>query len=180
MRTGYIDSEPTGATLSGNGFMGRTTPFLEEVKPGKYEVTVTKEGFHEEKLSFSMGTPKDKFEKKIKLMTTQEYETKKLECDKQNLIFVEGECKVDWSPYMGEMEWGLANTKCRSIGMRLPTIDELKAAYNAGITKSWQKDGYHYWSSTPYDSERYYGLGVSDGSTYYYNRGNSSNVRCRR
>jgi hypothetical protein len=178
IRNVSINSEPTGATLSGNGFMGKTTPFLEEVKPGKYEVTVTKEGFHEEKLSFSMGTPKDQFEKKIKLMTTQEYETKKLECDKQNLIVVEGECKVDWSPDMGSLDWDSANAKCRSIGMRLPSFDELKAAYNAGITKSWP--GFGYWSSTPYDAERYYSLYVGDGGTDNYNRSDYAYVRCRR
>ena len=96
--------------------------------------------------------------------------------------FLEGECrkKPDWSPYMGDMNWDSASAKCRSIGMRLPTIDELKAAYNAGITKSWQKDGYHYWSSTPYDAESYYGLIVSDGFTYHNIRRNNINVRCRR
>jgi serine/threonine protein kinase len=185
IRNVSIDSEPTGATLLGTGFSGKTTPFLEEVKPGKYEVTVNKEGFHEEKLSFNLGTPKDRFEKKIKLMSNQEFadlERKKVECEKQGMDFLEGECrkKPDWSPYMGDMNWDSANAKCRSIGMRLPTIDELKAAYNAGITKSWQKDGYYYWSSTPYDAESYYRLNVRDGHTDLRNRDSYYNVRCRR
>lgn len=70
---------------------------MEEIKPGKYEVTITKEGFHEEKLSFSLGTPKDRYEKKIKLMTNQEFadlEKKKVECEKQVMTqFIDGECK---------------------------------------------------------------------------------------
>ena len=92
-----IDTEPAGAILTGIGTDGKPTPFLEEIKPGKYEVTITKEGFHEEKLSFSLGTPKDRYEKKIKLMTNQEFadlEKKKVECEKQVMTqFIDGECK---------------------------------------------------------------------------------------
>jgi serine/threonine protein kinase len=185
IRNVSIDSEPTGATLSGGLGSGKTTPFLEEVKPGKYEATISKDGYHEEKISFSLGTPKDRYEKKIKLMTNQEFadlEKKKAECEKQGMDFLEGECrkKPDWSPYMGEMNWDSASAKCRSIGMRLPTIDELKAAYNAGITKSWQKDGYYYWSSTPYDAERYYEFSVDVGNTNDIHRYYDRSVRCRR
>jgi hypothetical protein len=86
----------------------------------------------------------------------------------------------DWSAYMGNMNWDEANAKCKSIGMRLPTIDELKAVYNAGITKSWQNDGNVYWSSTPYDAERYYIFGVDSGNTYDDLRNDSDRVRCRR
>ena len=68
---------------------------------------------------------------------------------------------------MGEMGWYYANEKCKSLGMRLPTLDELKKAYDAGILKSWQKDGYYYWSSTPYDAELYYRLDVHNGRTDY-------------
>ena len=85
-----------------------------------------------------------------------------------------------FSEYQGNMNWYSANAKCSSIGMRLPTIRELKAAYNAGITKSWQKNDRHYWSSTPYGSESYYSLRVLDGYTDYYDRSSRDNVRCRR
>jgi hypothetical protein len=143
-----IDSEPAGATITGLGTDGKTTPFLEEVKPGKYMgITVSKEGFHEEKLGFILRTTKDRYEKRFKLLTTKEYEIKKLECEKQSMLVVEGEC--NWGPYMGVMEWGQANAKCRSMGMRLPTFDELRTVYLSGLTESWQKDGYEYWSSSP-------------------------------
>ena len=85
-----------------------------------------------------------------------------------------------FSSYQGEMNWGQASKKCIAIGLRLPTIDELKDAYNEGITKSWQKDGLHYWSSTPYDAESYYGLNVDYGNTGNYRRYNDDYVRCRR
>ena len=107
-------------------------------------------------------------------------EKKKVECEKQGMVIVDGDCKERWSPYMGDMNWDSANAKCRSIGMRLPTIDELKDAYSAGITKSWQKYGYDYLSSTPYDAESYYVLNVNNGNTYHNNRYTYNYVRCRR
>jgi hypothetical protein len=85
-----------------------------------------------------------------------------------------------FSEYQGQLTWNDANKKCKSLKMRLPTIDELKKAYESGITKSWQKDGYYYWSSTPYDAERYYALNVDHGSTDYYYRSLNGSVRCRR
>jgi hypothetical protein len=174
-----INSEPTGATLSGEGFSSKTTPFYEEIKLGKYEVTVSKDGHHEEKLTINVASPKDRILKEVKLLTNQEYD-KKVECEKQGFDYVNGECS-EWSRYMGEMSWDAANAKCRSLGLRLPTIMELEAAYRAGITKSWQKDGGRYWSSTPYDAESYYRLDVSDGTTYDYTlRYSDYDVRCRR
>ena len=157
-----INSEPTGATLSGEGFSSKTTPFYEEIKLGKYEVTVSKDGHHEEKLTINVASPKDRIWKEVKLLTNQEYD-KKVECEKQGLDYVKGECS-EWSRYMGLMSWDAANAKCRSLGLRLPTIKELEAAYRAGITNSWQ-NGNIYCSSTPYDAESYYKLVVYNGNT---------------
>jgi hypothetical protein len=176
IRNVSIDSEPTGATLSGGLGSGKTTPFLEEVKPGEYEVLLSKDGYHEEKISFSLGTSKDRFEKKIKLMTNQEFAD--LEKKKAEDLRKAEESK--WSPYMGSMDWDSANEKCRSIGMRLPTINELQTAYNAGIAKLWQSNGSYYWSFIPYDAERYYIFDVQNGGTYDDRRIRSSAVRCRR
>ena len=55
-----------------------------------------------------------------------------------------------WSNDLGRMDFNYANARCRSLGMRLPTIGELKAAYESGLTRS---SGI-YWSSTPYNAER--------------------------
>jgi hypothetical protein len=85
-----------------------------------------------------------------------------------------------FSEYQGSLTWDDADKKCKSLKMRLPTIDELKKAYESGITKSWQKDGDYYWSSTPYDAERYYVLLVYSGGTYDDYRSISRSVRCRR
>jgi hypothetical protein len=84
-----------------------------------------------------------------------------------------------WSPHMGIMNWDSASAKCRSIGMRLPTLQELKAAYNSGITDSWEK-GEFYWSSYSIDAETYTVLNVYDGRPYMYKRSADGRVRCRR
>ncbi len=86
-----------------------------------------------------------------------------------------------WGPYMGQTSWGYANMRCWMLGMRLPSKDELKDAYNNGETESWQKDTKDYWSSTPYGSEGLYFFNVYNGKSYYvifniYDYG----VRCHR
>jgi hypothetical protein len=112
--------------------------------------------------------------------------------------------KSKWSAKMGDLRYNEADLKCKSIGMQLPSIEQLKTAYKYEITKSWydnqpkektnffKKDVFNkfidllkveipsYWSSTPYDSERYYNLNVLDGSTRDANRGGYNGVRCRR
>ena len=85
-----------------------------------------------------------------------------------------------FSDFQGNMDWESADKKCKSINMRLPTIYELKDAYISEITESWKENGHYYWSSTPYDAERYYSLNVYYGSTSYYNRNDTDDVRCRR
>ncbi len=57
-----------------------------------------------------------------------------------------------WSDYRGRKRWRDALEDCANIGMRLPTVEELKAAYNSGLTKQWGKDGCNYW--TAYDSSK--------------------------
>ena len=84
----------------------------------------------------------------------------------------------NWSPYMGHMNWNAADAKCKSLGMRLPTIEELKVAYSTELTKTWTKDGSYYWSSTPYDVERYYFLDIESCDTYYGYRNYNNYVRC--
>ncbi len=85
-----------------------------------------------------------------------------------------------WSAYQGVMNWEDAKKKCASIGMRLPTIEELKAAYAAGITESWKTDGNYYWSSTPVGDDRAYLLDIRFGNSYDNFRVSKHTVRCLR
>ncbi|MBK6606304.1 MAG: hypothetical protein IPG24_12695 [Leptospiraceae bacterium] len=60
-----------------------------------------------------------------------------------------------WIEYSGRRPWYDAVEYCASIGARLPTGEELKAAYESGLTKSWEKDGCMYWTVPPdYSKEK--------------------------
>jgi hypothetical protein len=80
------------------------------------------------------------------------------------------ELKVSWSDYQGNLKWNDANAKCKSIGMRLPTIPELKAAYNADLTKTWKEAGFfsgtYYWSSTSNRNDIYYFFDIRFGGSF--------------
>ncbi|MBL0265779.1 MAG: ankyrin repeat domain-containing protein [Leptospiraceae bacterium] len=84
-----------------------------------------------------------------------------------------------WSQYQGSLNWSRAKEKCASLGMRLPTVTELKSAYTAGVIESWKKDDSWYWSSEFHDEDTAYSLRVSDGGVFnqvHY----ASGVRCIR
>jgi formylglycine-generating enzyme required for sulfatase activity len=85
-----------------------------------------------------------------------------------------------WSEYQGYMNWEDAKKKCASIGMRLPTIEELESAYKSGVTESWKTDGYNYWSSTPVGDDRAYNLSINYGDSDDRYRGVVNRVRCLR
>ena len=83
-----------------------------------------------------------------------------------------------FSYYQGYMDWDSAYKKCRLLGMRLPNLEELKNAYELGITESWREKG-SYWSNYQFAGEDY-GLNTSNGGYYKRDRGDGSSVRCRR
>ena len=142
-----------------------SNPLYMKVELGsEYIYKVEKSGFvsQEEEVTLKLG---ENLEKNIILYTEDELKSKKEE---------------NWSEYLGDMNWESANKKCNEVaGRRLPSLKELKLAYDAGITKSWQKVGYYYWSSTPYDEEGYYWLNVEFSDTIHSNRIKHIGVRCR-
>lgn len=58
------------------------------------------------------------------------------------------EKSLQWGPEEGNYEVPSATTYCGYKAMRLPTKDELLAACKAGTTKSWDKEGKTYLTST--------------------------------
>ena len=50
-----------------------------------------------------------------------------------------------WSEEQGRMNWIHANKKCKSMGMRLPTINEFQTAKKSGLTDGWLYD--RYWTN---------------------------------
>jgi hypothetical protein len=85
-----------------------------------------------------------------------------------------------WSGYLGIMRWDEANAQCKKIGMRLPTIGELRDAFINGTTEAWKKDGLFYWSSTPGQGDHSYNIGIADGHFFVDDRIFINDVRCIR
>jgi len=87
---------------------------------------------------------------------------------------------VKWSDYQGKMNWENAKKKCENIGMRLPTIEELKTAFSTKMTESWENDGNLYFSSTLDGVAHAYILHVNSGNSYSGFRSSDFYVRCIR
>lgn len=86
----------------------------------------------------------------------------------------------NWSANLGYMNWEDAKAKCASQKMRLPTLDELKAAQSSNVTDSWKKQGYLYWSvtQTPTLLGDPYLLYAFNGEVYSTSRYANNYVRC--
>jgi hypothetical protein len=69
----------------------------------------------------------------------------------------------DWSRNLGKMDLNSADRKCKSRGMRLPTINELQTAYESGEISTKLGGGF-FWSSTQNEGDRYYYLNMGTGS----------------
>jgi len=98
------------------------------------------------------------------------------------LGFVAGYSQValTWSGYMGKMTLTEAGQKCASIGMRLPTLDELNAAYNSGLNK-WDHNGsWTYWSTNSFGANLGDNVIMVFGDAIGYNRSGMNHVRCVR
>lgn len=86
-----------------------------------------------------------------------------------------------FSKYQGKMNWDDAQGKCASIGMKVPTREELKKAYSLKVMEDWEKDGLGYWSSEESVKGYAYIFVVEDGGVYGYgNKGDLRNLRCIR
>lgn len=104
---------------------------------------------------------------------------------------------LEWSGYIGLMNWYEAASQCSAIGMRLPTFTEIQDSESNGITKSWHEDILNYlnqkkmeisdnttfdiyWTSTP-DEKGNQGIyyAYSFESKAYLSRGTAfRQVRC--
>lgn len=87
---------------------------------------------------------------------------------------------IKWSDYQGKMNWNDAKTKCLEIGMRLPSLEELKTAYTAKVTEDWKTDGKHYWSSKTYGDENANIFLINEGVSLLFSRNFTYHVRCIR
>lgn len=91
---------------------------------------------------------------------------------------------IQWGEIQGQMNWNAAKEKCESLKMRLPTIEELNAAYAARITIPWMIEAGDYWSSSPallfgtYAADRAYYFSIGDGYTGDNAKDSEHYVRC--
>jgi len=83
-----------------------------------------------------------------------------------------------WSGDMGKMTWTDARDACRKIGMRLPSINEMEAAYRAGATKNWSTEWH--WSSNYYDYDGYFCTDMSTGEMDWNGKDGDVRFRCIR
>jgi hypothetical protein len=75
--------------------------------------------------------------------------------------------KGTWSEFQGKYTWEQATSVCKGLGMRLPTLDELKHAYEAKLTKEWKTDGHYYWTETSAFGGGYFVFITYSGNVYY-------------
>jgi hypothetical protein len=75
--------------------------------------------------------------------------------------------KGEFSEFQGKYTWKQANALCKSMNMRLPTLDELKVVYDAKQTKDWQQDGNYYWTQSPASGGGYFVFIIAGGSVFY-------------
>ena len=84
-----------------------------------------------------------------------------------DVVKIENNLATGWSVYQGAMNWNVAKAKCASIGMRLPTRDELVAAQKAGAWEKWQKEKEvtykysWYWTSEEYSIQLAYTVNMN-------------------
>ncbi|MDX1958345.1 MAG: caspase family protein [Leptospiraceae bacterium] len=99
-------------------------------------------------------------------------------CKKKSIV--PNQNSPQWSGYQSYSGWEIANQKCLTLEMRLPTIKELRNAYNNRITESWKKETgkNFYWSSTKANSLSAYAINLDDGSSKVIDFGTLWHVRC--
>ena len=83
-----------------------------------------------------------------------------------------------WSSNQGSLGWYDAREKCNSLGMRLPTIEELKSANEAKLTKSWSMFGDEYWSSSPFGTNGHYYLNLKTSEEFFGIPSDQFSTRC--
>lgn len=74
---------------------------------------------------------------------------------------------LKWSEYQGYLDWDKATAKCKNLNMRLPTISEMKSAYNLGDTGAWLNDGHNYWTSEEFSEKEAYYFSVKEGTVHH-------------
>ncbi len=85
-----------------------------------------------------------------------------------------------WSSLQGSLNWNEAKKKCSSLGMRLPSLEELKTSFDKEELSAWKKDGNTYWTASEISSDRAYYFTLLNGAKFSLAKNKSISVRCVR
>lgn len=88
--------------------------------------------------------------------------------------------QAGWSSNQGPLGWYEAREKCKSLKMKLPTLEELKKAKKEKLTKSWLNFGEAYWSSSPFGTNGHYYLNVKTSEEFFGIPSDEFYTRCFR
>jgi serine/threonine protein kinase len=202
-----LDTTPPGAKitdLNSNVYEG-TTPYStakKEVGPYKYKLSL--DGYKDETVDIYLKDTKIIEQRNVFLVKNtipeinptdekntidqsiensensnneQEIEEKNIHI-KNGFIYAGG---LVWqSSDIKRMNWYSAKTHCRNIGMRLPTKQELKYAYDSKSKKLFSKPCCEYWSSVEYeaDNDNAYNINMKNYESFFSPKSNIFFVRC--
>ncbi|MBP9888640.1 MAG: protein kinase [Leptospiraceae bacterium] len=201
-----IDTDPLGAKVvntTTNIEEGKTPFTAIKEQPGIYNYKLTLDGYKDGNVEIQLNDIQKKEVRSIKLEAindlpdlinssentnppetkeTKDVEVKTPKEEKETvkdtgLITVGG---LVWQTSdIKMMNWYSAVTHCRNLGMRLPTKNELKIAYNSGVRRL-ASPCCEYWSSTPHedDPDSAYNISVRSFDTFYSPKSNRFYVRC--
>ncbi len=184
-----IDTIPPGAkvidleTLSEEG----TTPFATaKVKTGSYKYKLSLNGYKEEILNLEIQDLNKIESKKIELKKIEEVPILNKDVTEEPNETVElgsgliPAAGLIWQATdIKRMNWYTAITYCKSIGMRLPTKEELKLGYESKQRNRLSSPCCEYWSASSHEDESYaYNIDMRNFNSYYSSKSNIFFVRC--
>ncbi len=80
--------------------------------------------------------------------------------------------------FAGRLGWEQAVKQCAEQKMRLPTAYELRAAYEAGVLKTWDPQGWYWTSSDDADTSMAMSFLLKFGQSQADSKGHGNYVRC--
>ncbi len=83
-----------------------------------------------------------------------------------------------WSEYQGEMNWSDADTKCKSLGMKLALKEEFIAARAGDAIGKIRKHGNAFWTSELFGTEHAYAYGTAKGSDFIHFKTEKNHTVC--
>ena len=191
-----IDSSPTGArvlNLETNKEEGITPLEFFKTESGNFKYRISLDGYNEEDIEISLKDLNTPIETKIPLSKKdpnliEEPESKTIPPAKDStkdskaykdtgLVSVGG---LVWQTTdVKYMNWYSAFNHCKSLGMRLPSKNEFRVAFNSGV-KKLLSPCCEYWTGNQHedDKDAAYNISMKGFENFYSPKANKFYVRC--